>query len=728
MKRRLAITALVLICTIAPRPALAAAPALPPPPVAPVRPVTDDYFGIKVVDPYRYMENLSDPAVQKWMKAQADYTRAILDRIPGRAALLADMQRYVNAVPATVGSVTCTYGGRYFFLKTLSGQNVAKLYMRQGLGGKDVLLVDTNRFTGPGGAPPAINYYIPSFDGRYVAYGVSEGGSENATLHVVDADTGKDLPLAITRAEFGGVSWLPGNHSFLYNRLQKLAPGASPLDKFLDSKVYLHVLGQPVAKDVAVFGRGVSPGVEISPIDEPFVATQPGSDYAVGVVDHGVRPEQTLYVAPLASLSAGAVSWVKLCDTNADVTNFTYAGDTIYLLTHRDAPRYLLLRGDLGHPHQPLTTFLPQQAGVLKDVDAAADGLYVTELDDGIYHILRIPPGGRPQRIPLPFAGTASVYPADPRLPGIVFALTSWTKALRIDRFDPTTDRVEPTTLRPVGPYDNLPDLTSLEVKAPSYDGTLIPLSITFKKGIKLDGKNPTVLWAYGAYGMTEDPGYSPAWLPWLNRGGIFAVAHVRGGGEEGEAWHLAGYKLTKPNTWRDTIACAEYLIDKKYTSPSHLGVMGGSAGGITIGRFITERPDLCAAAVIESGVVNAIRSETSPNGPPNIPEFGSVKTQAGFEDLYAMDAYHHVRNGVPYPAVMLTTGINDPRVAPWEPAKMAARLQAATSSGKPILLRIDYEGGHGIGESRKQGEEELADTLSFFLWQFGDPAFAPKP
>jgi prolyl oligopeptidase len=218
----------------------------------------------------------------------------------------------------------------------------------------------------------------------------------------------------------------------------------------------------------------------------------------------------------------------------------------------------------------------------------------------------------------------------------------------------------------------------------------------------------------------------SRSYLAWFDRGGVLAIAHVRGGGERGEDWHLAGYKLTKPNTWRDTIACAEYLVSEKYTSSAKMGVTGGSAGGITVGRSITERPDLFAAAIAEVGAMNTLRAELSPNGVPNIPEFGSFKTQAGFEDLLTMDSYHHVRDGVAYPGVMLTTGINDPRVSPWEPGKMAARLEAATAGPKPVMLRVDYQNGHGIGASRKQQEELRTDSFAFFLWQFGVSGYQP--
>jgi prolyl oligopeptidase len=252
----------------------------------------------------------------------------------------------------------------------------------------------------------------------------------------------------------------------------------------------------------------------------------------------------------------------------------------------------------------------------------------------------------------------------------------------------------------------------------------MIPLSIIYKRGIKLDGSNPTLLSGYGAYGISRDPGFNPSLLAWYEKGGVYAVAHVRGGGEYGEDWYKAGYKLTKPNTWKDFIACAEYLIQNGYTSPSRLAGTGGSAGGILIGRAVTERPDLFGAAIFQVGCLDMLRIETTPNGVPNIPEFGSVKTKEGFKGLYEMSAYDHVSDGTKYPAVLLTTGINDPRVEPWQSAKMAARLQAATAGGKPVLLRVDYEAGHGIGTTKKQGEEQFADMLTFLLWQFGVPDF----
>jgi prolyl oligopeptidase len=270
-------------------------------------------------------------------------------------------------------------------------------------------------------------------------------------------------------------------------------------------------------------------------------------------------------------------------------------------------------------------------------------------------------------------------------------------------------------------------DFVSEERRATAPDGTQIPLSIVYKKGTRLDGSNPTALIGYGAYGDVWKPGFSRRNSEWIERGGILAVAHVRGGGEFGEAWHLAGQKLTKPNTWRDFIACAQYLIDHKYTSTPRLGIWSQSAGGVLIGRSVTERPDLFAAAVDGVPVSDAVRFETGEGGPVNTHEFGSVATEDGFKGLYEMSAYAHVKQGTDFPAIMVTAGANDPRVDPWQGAKMAARLEAANAGAKPILFRVNYDAGHGLTDTVSQQVSDWTDIFTFFLWQFGDKDFQPQ-
>jgi prolyl oligopeptidase len=693
---------------------------LPPP--TPIHSVNDDYFGIKVPDPYRWLENLEDPQVKAWFKTQADYASAQLDQLLSRDAFKAAITKYVDSLPVAIGDLTRLTGGNYFFIKTLPTDNTGKLYYRKGLGGPDTLLVDTDRFTGPNGEAAAINYYAPSYDSRYVAVGISTGGSEAATIQILDTQTLKEFPETIDRAEYGEIAWLPDSHSFCYCRLQKLATGESDINKYLDSAIYLHQLGTSPDSDTLVMKRGLSPLISMTPVDNPIVIIQPDSDYALGVVEHGVQREETLYVAPLAAIARPGIPWNKICDVENDVTAFSFHHDQLFLLSHKDAPNFKLLKLSLANPDiASATVVLPAGENVNTDFTIAGDAVYVRQMQGAIAHILRLPyDGSAVSQLPLPFDGDAGIEGSDPRDSGVVLGLGSWTRQGQYYEFDPATNAVNPIGLQPMGPYGNRDDITSSEVAAPSYDGTPVPLSIIYRKDMQLNGTNPTAIEAYGAYGLSIDSGFSPSMLAWLDRGGIVAVAHVRGGGELGQDWYKAGFKLTKPNTWRDLIACAQYLIAQKYTSPSQLAIWGGSAGGITMGRAITERPDLFAACDIRAGAVNTLRAENSSNGITNIPEFGSTSTQEGFEDLFAMDAYQHVRDGVAYPGVILTVGMNDPRVVPWEPAKMAARLQAANTGNRPILLRVDYQGGHGIGASKAQRIDQTADMFAFFWSQFG--------
>lgn len=696
------------------------------PPAAPVRVVTDTYFDTKIEDPYRYMENIKDPEVVAWMKAQNDYTRATFERIPARAELLARIKSLDNAGVALFSVQRA--GGKLFYYKIAPGDDNQKLYVRDGFQGEERLLVNPETLTA-GGVHYSIDYFSPSLDGKYVAYGISPGGSEESVLHVIETATGREMGEKIERALFGAINWLPDGRSFYYFRTQKLAPGAPATDKYQKSRIYLHVLGRNPDEDAPVFGYEVSLLVKIAPTDAGFLGYSPASKYVVGIVSQFVRNEMAIYVAPLDSIKGAETPWRKVADFDDDVTGLDVRGDDLYLLSHKGAARYKVLRTSLSNPDLAhASVVVPATDAVIKRVAVARDALYVQLLDGGIGRLLRVPfGGGQGQRVQLPYDGNIQEMVADPREEGVLLKLTSWTEPQLWYAYDPKTGRVTDTKIRPRSPVD-FSQIESVEVKVKSYDGTLVPLSIIYKKGLKRDGSHPTLLSGYGAYGVTQDPGFSPTSLAWLERGGILAVAHVRGGGEYGEDWHTAGQKATKMNTWKDFIACAEYLIEQKYTSPSRLAGEGGSAGGITIGRAITERPELFGAAISAVGVSDTLRFETSPNGPPNVPEFGSVSTLEGFKALYEMDSYHHVKAGTKYPAVLLTTGLNDPRVDSWQAAKMTARLQAATASGKPVLLRVDYDAGHGIGSTKSQGDLEQADEWSFLFWQLGVPEFQPKP
>src|SRR5216683_3665232 len=525
-------------------------PDLSSPPVAPVRVVTDEYFGVKVADPYRYMEDLTNAEVSAWFKGQNDYTRAVLGRIPGRATLLARIKTLDEGAPARITDLRRLPGDRYFYQKRLDSEDVAKLYVRDGLKSDERLLVDPTKFMTAGGPHYVISYYAPSFDGKYVAAGISAAGSEDAVLRVFDTSTGKETGDVLDRAQFGSPAWMPDGRSLLYNRLQQLTSTSAPTDRYLNTRTYLHVLGTPSEKDRLVFGVG-TPSVNIDPADIPFVGTWPGASHALGVIAHGVRNEITVYVAPLDSLNGATVPWKRFCDVDDDVTGFDVHGGDLYLLSHHGASRYKVLHTKLADPDVARAELVvPPGEAVIQNIAAAGDALYIQELDGGLGRLVQLSyASGKPEKIQLPFDGSVGLSATDLRVPGTLIELTSWTRARKVYAYDPSRKNVTDTQLQPVGKFDAPADLESVEVKAKSYDGTLIPLSIVYRKGVKLDSSNPTLLKGYGAYGITFDPEFDPKLIAWFERGGVIAVAHVRGGGEYGEDWHLAGKLLNKPNT-----------------------------------------------------------------------------------------------------------------------------------------------------------------------------------
>jgi prolyl oligopeptidase len=695
-------------------------------PKTPVRAVIDNYFGTNVVDPYRWLENTSDPEVIAWMKAQNDYTRAVLARIPGRDDLLARIKSLDNA--GNVVSALQVWGGHYFYYKTEPGSDNRKLFVRDTLSSPERLLVDPEKMTTADGKHYSIDYFQPSLDGVYVAYGISIGGSEESVLHVLQSATGQVLPDSIDRAQFASPTWLPDGKSFFYTRAQKLAADAPPTAKYQKLKVYRHTLGADADTEPLVFGFGANPAVNVDDNDFSVVQFSPGApEFLVGLVIHGVKNEFDIYATPFDANPGSKTAWKKIVDQSDDVTGEDVHAGEIYLLSHKNASRFKVLRTSLSAPDlSHAAVVVPASEVVINNITAAGDALYLRDLDGGIGRVRRLPySNGGIQPVKLPFDGAVQSLVSNPTESGAWLELTSWTKSPLWYSLDAKTDQLKDTALVPPSPVD-YSQIESEEVKAKSADGTMIPLSIIHKRGIALDGSHPTWLTGYGAYGINYDPYFDPTILAFLERGGVRAFAHVRGGGEYGEDWHQAGQKLTKQHTIDDFIAGGEYLIEHKYTSAAHLAGEGTSAGGITIGRAITERPELFRAALIRVGDTNALRAETMPSGPANIPEFGTVTEPDGFKALFAMDAYQHVKANTPYPAVLLTTGVNDPRVAPWEAAKMTARLQAATSSGKPILLRVDYDAGHGMGSTKSQRDTEYADDIAFLFWQLGVKGYAP--
>jgi len=700
------------------------------PPVAMVHPVTDDYFGTKITDPYRWMESEPQPQFNAYLHAENTYARAVLAHIPGRDALAKQIGE-VSGLAAAVGTVDLA-GGKRFYLRRDAGGQIARLFVSD-VSGHETLLVDPARLDA-GGKHAEIDQFQPSQDGSLVVYGVSSGGSENSTLHIIETKSLTVRPDTIDRAEFAQASWAPDGQSFFYSRLPPNWQKLPAVEQYAHQIVYRHTLGADPATDAPVLQSDHLPFAFKAAAIFPSVLITPGSGTALALVADGVSPEIAVFATPLAGLLAHHPAWKQIAAQSDDVVGLTVHGNLIDLQTHKDAPRFKVLETALDAPDiAHAKTVIPETAGVLTAISAASDGLYYATRDGAVFSLHRLPYGAAmADTIKLPFGGTIAPPEAtngglvtDPTAPGTLISLESWVRPPVWLRYDPATKDLTNSHILPDFPRD-LSAYRSLETTAHAPDGTAIPLSIITKKGTPQDGKRPTYLVGYGSYGISYDPAFSPRFLPWLDQGGVLAVAHVRGGGELGQAWHDAGKIATKQNTIHDFIACAEALIAKGYTDSAHLGGEGTSAGGILIGGAITQRPDLFRAAVIRVGATNTLREQFTAGGPANIPEFGDATNKLQFPAMLAMDAYNNVHKGVAYPAVILTGGAEDPRVTVWIPAKMTAKLQADSSSGRPILFRVEFDAGHGIGSTRKQRDDETADEFAFLLWQFGAPGFKP--
>ena len=692
---------------------LLAATSIPPAPVARIEPVTDTYFGETITDRYRWMENDKDPDWLPFLKQQNAHARGVLDGLPKREVLLKRIQQLSGdiAAPARVQKA----GTRLFYQQRPAGANNFKLFTREVGNGKvkDRVLVDPTKLDTKT-SHVSLDWWEASPDGSKLAYGLSKDGSEDSVLHIMDVRTGTILKERIANTQAGNPSWLADSSGFFYNQL---TGKVNTPERYLDSQVRFHKVGADAAKDPVLMKRGLDPAVKYEKIQSPFIAVSRNSDSALLMLAD-VRKEVRLYTAPLADLLKGKAAWRQVADFADEVTDLDLHGDDLYLLSTKDHPRGRLLKTSATTPALATAVeVLPESGLVLQGTARAKDGLYVRSMDGGLGRLQRLGADGKLADIALPFDGTLATIVADPEAPGALATLSGWLQPTGI--WSVGADGVLADTGITPKPAIDVSAYTTERRYATARDGAKIPYSVIYKKGLKMDGKNPAFISAYGSYGAAA---YTPAFagrsLAFVDQGGIVGYANVRGGGEFGREWHRAGQLENKPNTWRDLIAVCEDMQAKGYTSPAYQAIGGRSAGGITMGRALEERPDLFAAVVSGVGWHNPLRYVAEQNGYGEEPEWGAIADPAGFKALKSIDSYQQVVDGVKYPAVLLTTGVTDPRVAPFHPAKMAARLQQATASGKPVILRVDFDAGHGMGSTRAQQDAESADTYAFILSQ----------
>jgi len=697
-----AIVAVVVADDVSARP-----PSLTPP-VASQKPVVDVIQGHKITDPYRWLEDAQSAETKQWVNEELTYTRSILDPLPGREQLHKRLTELLS-----IGTISAPQiGGKYYFYTKREGsQNQPVLLVREGLAGKNRALIDVNALASDGTV--ALDWWAPSEDGKYVAYGTSPSGSEMSTLHIVETASGKLLADSIERTRAAGIAWKLDNSGFYYTRYPKKGDVAEGQEMY-NRHVFYHALGSDPAKDPLIFGQGRDPE------DWPDVDLSNDGRWLLISVSEGWTKSELF----LQDLKAGTPP-IQITEGK----NFLYGGEVyngkIYVTTNEDAPRYRMFVVDASSPARAnWKEIIPQNDAILQGAAIVNGQLLAQYEKNATSKLTLLTIDGKPLGdVQLPAIGSVFGLGGKWNRKEAFFAFHSFTVPDSIYRIDLASrgtslwSKVEAPGIDP----------DQYEVKQlwfTSKDGTRVPMFVFHKKGLELSGHNPTLLTGYGGFNVSLTPGFVGDRFLWLEHGGVYAVANLRGGAEFGEDWHRAGMLDKKQNVFDDFVAAAEFLIAQKYTDKDHLAIRGGSNGGLLMGAALTQRPDLFRAVVCQVPLLDMLRYQNFQIAKLWIPEYGSSDNPQQFDFLYAYSPYHHVKEGAEYPAILFMTADTDTRVDPMHAKKMAALMQAEAANGqsreRPILLRIDTKAGHGAGKPITKQVEDLTDIYSFLFWQLG--------
>lgn len=668
----------------------------------------DTYFGVRVTDPYRWLEDENAPETAAWVEAENKITFGYLDRIPFRAALKDRIAKLFNYERYTAPSRKGRY---YVFSKNDGLQNQNVLYIQNGLDGTPEVLLDPNKFSADGTSRLA--GFNLSRDGRYAAYGISTGGSDWTEFHVMEVATRTTLPDVIKWAKVTGTAWQGGG--FYYSAYDAPNQTTALTSKNEGHKVYYHRIGTPQSADELVFEDKANP--------QRFhnVSTTEDERFAIlNVSDRGKgRKGNAIF---FRDLTKPAKTWTPIIPEAGD---FSYrvidnVGGKFLIETNAGAPNGKVVTYDPSRPEgRRWSTILAERSEPLENTGTAGGKLFATYLKDVTSRAYVYDLNGRLQNeIALPGPGTAGGFGGNRDDKFVFYTYQSFNFPPSIFRYDIAT-RKSTLFRAPEIPGFNAADYETKEFFYASKDGTKIPMFLTYKKGLKLDGNNPTLLYAYGGFNITTNPSFSAARLALLEQGMVYASANIRGGGEYGEKWHAAGMKLNKQNVFDDFIAAGEWLIANKYTSPVRLAIQGASNGGLLVGAVANQRPDLFKVVIQQAGVMDMLRFQKFTIGWNWIPDYGSSDNEAEFKALRAYSPIHNVREGTVYPATLITTADHDDRVVPAHSFKYAAALQAAQAGDNPVLIRIDTKSGHGASNTTK-AIEQTADIYAFIFRNLG--------
>jgi prolyl oligopeptidase len=678
------------------------------PPLAEPKPLAETLHGTRIVDNYRWLEDGKNPETQKWVEAEMSYTRAVLDPLPGRKQIHKRLTELL-----TIGNINVPQiGGKYYFYTRRDGmQNQPVLYVREGLNGQDRVLVDANQLATDGTI--ALDWFEPSEHGKYVAYGTSPSGSEMSTLHIIETKTGKLLPDTIERTRAASIAWKLDNSGFYYTRYPKKGDVAEGQEMY-NRHIFYHELGGDPADDPLIFGEGRDAE------DWPNVTLSHDGRWLLIQVEQGWTKTELFLVDLKSDKPASRVTTGK---------NFLYDGQVfdgkLFITTNEDAPRYRVFVTDATNfDRENWKEIIPQTDAVLQGAGVFGGKLFAQYEQNASSQIKLFDLEGKKiSDLALPTIGTVFGSGGKWDSDELFYGFQSFTVAPSIYHYDLKDGS---TSLWAKVDAPSI-DPAAYEVQQEWYhskDGTRVPMFVVHKKGLKKDGRNPTLVTAYGGFNVSLTPTFSRTAYLWMEHGGVYAVANLRGGAEFGEDWHRAGMLEKKQNVFDDMIAAAEHLISEKYADKNHLAVQGGSNGGLLMGAMITQRPDLFRAVVCQVPLLDMLHYQDFQIAKLWIPEYGSAENPEQFKWLYAYSPYHHVKPGAEYPAILFMTADTDTRVDPMHAKKMAARMQAeaknGTSRDRPILLRIETKAGHGAGKPVTKQIEEFTDVYSFLFWQLG--------
>ncbi len=676
-------------------------------PVFPKSDVVDDYHGTPVADPWRWLEDPNSEQTQNWVKAQNDVTMPFLSSLPGRKSIinrlteLWDFPRYGSPSRA---------GENYFYYLNDGLQNQSILYKQSSLDVDAAVLIDPNTFSEDGTV--ALSSVAISENANYVAYAKSVGGSDWREFFVRDVNTGEDLSDHIEWVKFSGVSWDKTEEGFYYSRFPQPTPEEFLTAPNRNMKLYYHKLGTSQAEDILIYERPDQPDWGL------YGQVTDDGNYLLINISQGTDQRNRVYVKNLTRANSQVTPLLDAFD--ASYSFIDNNGSTFYFRTNNEAPKYRVIAVDVRRP-QPSnwSTVIAEGESVLTGITVVSNRMVASYLTDARSELLIYGFDGTFEReIELPTVGSAGGLNGRKQDNELFYSFASFTYPSTIFRYDFTTN--ESVVFRASDIDFNPDDYETRQVFYDSKDGTKVPMFITHKKGLELDGSNPTYLYGYGGFNISMTPGFSVGNIVWLEQGGIYAVANLRGGGEYGREWHLSGTKERKQNVFDDFIAAAEYLIEDGYTSPDKLSIGGGSNGGLLVAAAILQRPDLFGAALPAVGVLDMLRYHQFTIGWAWASDYGSSEDPEGFEYLYAYSPLHNVKEGVEYPSTLITTADRDDRVVPAHSFKFAAELQEKHGGSNPVLIRIETDAGHGAGKPTSKIIEELADRWAFLASELG--------